>query len=54
MEEDTYIQNEIKKCKENPIYFIDKYMRDKDGNHVSLNAVQVMFIETILRGIGNG
>ena len=53
MEENTYIQNEIKKCKENPIYFIDKYIRDKDGNRVSLNAAQIMFIEIILRGIGN-
>lgn len=53
MKENTYIQNDIKKCKEDPIYFINKYIRDKDGNRVSLNAAQIMLIEIILRGIGN-
>ena len=44
-------RDEIQKCKDDNMYFINKYMKDKNNNPISLNAAQITIIQYILGGM---
>lgn len=47
------IQLEIEKCKNDLIYFIDKYMTGEDGKFLCLNPAQIVMAQIIMEGMKN-
>lgn len=47
------IQTEIEKCKNDFIYFIDKYMTGEDEKFLCLDPTQIVLAQIIMEGMKN-
>ena len=47
------IQAEIEKCKNDLVYFIDKYMTGENGKFLCLNPTQILMTQIIMEGMKN-